>query len=182
MKGVIIYKGRHGATKLYADWLAGDLQMPVFTEPVFSVSWLDSYDLVVAGGSVYAGRWTMQDWLVKHASRLKNKKLVFFIVCGTPPGAIDTLEDIAKQNIPPDLLNTCKVFYLHGRMVKDQLSWSERWLLKIGAWLTKDPVKKKQMTADFDDVKKEYLSGIITVIRYEQAEGDYRGKIAVSSA
>lgn len=168
MKAVILYKSKHGATQQYAQWLADDLQLPVFTEPGFSPSWLDSYDLVIVGGSVYAGRWTMHDWLARHASRFENKKLVFFIVCGTPSHEINTLKAIARQNIPAGLLDKYPVFYLHGRLVKDTLTWSERWLLKIGAWLTKDPVKKREMTADFDDVKREHLDGIIKAVRHEE--------------
>jgi menaquinone-dependent protoporphyrinogen IX oxidase len=172
MKSVILYNGRHGATKQYAQWLGNELQLPVLNESDFSDAWIDLYDTVIIGGSVYAGRWQMHQWLVKHAARLKNKKLFFFIVCGTHPGDITTLKTIAQKNIPADLLNTCPVFYLHGRLVVSQLSWSEKLLLRIGAWLTKDPVKKREMVTDFDDVKKEHLGVMIKAIRYELRNKD----------
>ena len=52
MKGVIVYKGRYGATAQYANWLGNILQLPVLKVDELSDSKLKDYDYVIAGTSV----------------------------------------------------------------------------------------------------------------------------------
>ena len=138
MKGIIIYKGKYGATKQYAEWLGSALHLPVFTQDSLASEDLDSYDLIIAGGSVYMGIWQMHKWLLQHSDLSKNKKLFLFIVCGTAPDDKNALDQIARQNIPPDMLATCPVYFLHGRMLKKHLSWFDSLMLKMSAVLTKE--------------------------------------------
>jgi Flavodoxin len=174
MKGIVIYKGKYGATRQYADWIATACQLPFFTPEDITPQELDKYELVIAGASVYAGRWMMRKWLVKNAALLKNKKLVLFIVCGTPSTDKESLDYMIRMNIPAHMRNTVPVYFLHGRLVVKQLSWGDRTALRLGAALTKDPVKKKEMLQDFDDVKKEHLQPLLQAIRdqeYSHMEG-----------
>jgi hypothetical protein len=45
------------------------------------------------------------------------------------------------------------------------LSGWDRFMLKMGAKLTKDPLEKKEMLTDFDHVKKEKVIPIIEGVR-----------------
>ena len=50
-------------------------------------------------------------------------------------------------------------------MKMKNLSWWDRFLLKMGARLTKDPVEKKKMLTDFNEVKKENIEPLIESVR-----------------
>ena len=95
---------------------------------------------------------------------LKNKKLFLLIVCGTPASEKQKRDEIIETNIPGALLGSCEIFFAPGRIVKNKLSWKDRWLLRIGALFEKDPVKKDAMTHDIDDVKKEHIKDLIKSI------------------
>ena len=65
----------------------------------------------------------------------------------------------------------CQPFYLHGKMIMKDLSWKDRFLLKMGAWLAKDPLESKRMLTDYNSVKKENIGEIITAAKkYSGAE------------
>jgi menaquinone-dependent protoporphyrinogen IX oxidase len=80
MKGIIIYKGKYGATQQYAEWLSKELQLPVRKPENLTASHLSLYDFVVIGSSVYEGGLLMKNWLKKYAEILQNKKVFLFIV------------------------------------------------------------------------------------------------------
>lgn len=171
MNGIVIYKGKYGATRQYAEWIAADLDAQVTVPEKLKTAGLDVYDFVVIGGSVYVGKWQMASWVRKHADLLQNKKLFVFIVCATPPDQYEKLQEIARNNIPPALLKKCTVYYLQGRMILKNLSWTDRFFLKLGARLEKDPVKKKEMVTDFDAVKMENIDALVAEIKSFTRQG-----------
>ena len=165
MKGVIVYKGRYGATEQYANWLGNILQLPVFKVAELSDSKLNEYDYVIAGTSVYVGKMLLAGWINSHQKILAGKKLVLFVVCATTSTEEAQLNDLLRKNINKDLIKTSKVFYLRGRMIKSRLSFIDRIVLHMGAALQKNKLDKERMLADFDDVRQENLTDIVTAVR-----------------
>lgn len=161
MNAIIIYKGRYGATRQYAEWLGEALQIPVTVPNELSAEELLKYELIILGSSVYIGKLELSGWLNQNKKILSGKKILLFIVCATPPDQIEKLKPIERNNIPDKLKTDCTVFFLHGRMFMDKLSWKDRMLLKLGARLVKDPADKKNMLQNFDDVKKIHLQKLI---------------------
>jgi menaquinone-dependent protoporphyrinogen IX oxidase len=171
MKGVIISQGKYGATQQYSNWLAEELQLPQLVPGKVDAAALTATDYVVIGSSVYVGKLVLSNWLKKHADLLQAKKVFLFIVCATPPSEAEKLEVIRQQNVPPELLNQCAVHFLHGRIIKKQLSWKDNFMLRIGAMLQKDPVAKKKMLQDFDGVRKENIIPLVKdIMLYNQEE------------
>jgi menaquinone-dependent protoporphyrinogen IX oxidase len=168
MKGLLIYKGKYGATRQYANWIGEALQWPVVTSDELVAEKLDEADVIVMGSSVYAGRLLLHDWLKQHASQLINKRLLLFIVCATPAEKTDVLNQIAKQNIPPVLRESCHVFFFRGRVVIKDLSWGDKLMLKMASWATKDPVEKQGMLQGFDAVKKENITPLVNGVKAMQ--------------
>ena len=164
MKGIIIYKGKYGATQQYAEWLSEELHLPVLKPENLTASNLPLYDIVIIGSSVYEGNLLMKNWLKKYVEILQSKKVFLFIVCATPPTENEKLQTIAKNNIPA-MLNHCAVYFLHGRMILKQLSWIDRFMMKMGARLQKDPQVKKEMLQDFDAVKKENITALVNAAK-----------------
>ena len=164
MKGAIIYKGKYGATRQYAEWLGEELHIPVLEPEIVTARMLSKYDYIIAGASVYAGRLQNKSWLNRNSQILAGKKLFLFIVCATPSSEKEKLNGIIKANIPDTLVNLADTFFLAGRLIKSKLGWIDRLVLKMGASLEKDPARKKAMLQDFDWVKKENIKNLVNAV------------------
>ena len=165
MKGLVIYKGKYGATKQYAMWIGEELQLPVASADRFHIDELPKYDFFILGSSVYIGKLEIKDWLKKNFNVLQNKKIFFFQVAGSPVEQIEKRQSYNKASLPPSILKKAQFYYLPGRMIMRNLSGWDRFMLKMGAKLTKDPVEKKAMLTDFDHVKKEKVIPIMEGVR-----------------
>ena len=165
MKGLIIYKGRYGGTKQYAMWLGQELQLPVASADRFPVDELPKYDYFILGSSVYIGKLEIRKWLKKNFNALQDKKIFFFQVAGSPADQIEKRESYNIASLSPAILKKIQFYYLPGRMKIKYLSTWDRFMLKMGARLTKDPVEKKRMLTDFDHVKKENTHPLIETVR-----------------
>ena len=165
MKGLVIYKGKYGATKQYAMWIGQELQLPVASADRFPVNELLNYDYFILGSSVYIGKLEIKDWLKKNFYLLQNKMIFFFQVAASPVEQIEKREGYNKASLPPSILKNIEFYYLPGRMIMRNLSGWDRFMLKMGAKLTKDPVEKKAMLTDFDHVKKEKVIPIMEGVR-----------------
>ena len=165
MKGVVIYKGRYGATAQYASWIGNILQVPVYENDELNNARLNEFDYVIAGTSVYVGKLLLANWINSHEKILSSKKLFLFVVCATPSAEVAELNNLIEKNISPGLQKTMKVFFLRGRMIKSKLSVIDRVVLHMGAWLQKDQSEKEKMLTDFDDVRQENLATMLNAIR-----------------
>ena len=161
MKGLIIYKGKYGATAQYANWLGKDLGLPVVQPEDVSPEVLSEYDYVIVGSSVYIGKLQIKDWIRQFEDILAMSKVYFFIVCGTPLDEKEKLTEIVNANIPDLLKKENNIFFLRGRLVKKNLSFMDRFMLKVGAMLQKDKETGQRMLQDFDEVKRENLKPLI---------------------
>jgi len=172
MKGIIIYKGRYGATRQYAGWIAEELGVPVMTFDAVSDQEIASTRFVIICSSVYVGRLLIHDWIKKHAVILQNKKLYLAVVCGTPSSEKARQKKILEDNIDRPILRLCDSFFLPGRLVIGKLSRKDRFILKLGAFFEKDPVKRAAMTHNVDGVKKENIDALVRKVRdYTSGKG-----------
>lgn len=162
MKAVIIYKGKYGATKQYALWLGHELGLPVRHAPIINGDQLEYYDMLIIGTSVYIGKLQVLSWMKRNLPFLKNKRIIVFQVAGTPPGETEKRQSYNKACIPAEIFPNCEFYFLPGRMIKEKLGWRDRFMLKMGALLIKDPQEKKNMLTDYDEVKKEHLTPLIS--------------------
>ena len=161
MKGLVIYKGRYGATKQYAMWIGEKLQLPVASADRFPLSELSKYDYFIIGSSVYIGKLEIKDWIRKNLGVLINKKIFLFQVAATPLDQIEKREIYNKASIPAEILEMSESYYLPGRLKVKYLSFWDRFMLKMGARLAKDPVERQRMLTDFNHVKKEHIDPLI---------------------
>jgi menaquinone-dependent protoporphyrinogen IX oxidase len=164
MKGIIIYKGKYGATRQYADWLGDELYLPITESEDISKTLLTNYDFLVVGSSVYIGKMLIKGWLRKNVAALQGKKIFLFMVSGTPPDKKEILERCIQASVPAEIRNSTEIFFLPGRMIRKNLSWTDNLLMKIGTMFAKGPEAKKEMQMEYDDVKKENLQELTTAI------------------
>ena len=165
MKGLVIYKGKYGATKQYAMWIGQELRLPVASADRFPVDELPNYDYFILGSSVYIGKLEIKDWLKKKFKVLQHKKIFFFQVAASPVEQIEKRESYNKASLPASILEKIRFYYLPGRMIMRNLSAWDRFMLKMGAKLAKNPLEKKTMLTDFDQVKKGNILPVIDAVR-----------------
>jgi menaquinone-dependent protoporphyrinogen IX oxidase len=165
MKGIIIYKGKYSATKQYAEWLAAELNLPFNTSNNINKAHLLNYDFLILGSSVYIGKMLIKDWLKQNVTALVGKKIFLFVVCGTPATKKIKLQSYIQASVPAEIRNVSETYFLPGRFIWKDLSWWDRFMMKIGSLLEKEPETKKQMQNEYDGVKKENLNELIAAIK-----------------
>ena len=164
MKGIIIYKGKYGATQQYAEWLSEKFKFPALPSGDVMKEQVENYDFFILGSSVYIGKLQLANWMKENLEILNGKKIFFFLVSATPPTEKKKLNQYIETGIPPELKNEIEIFFLRGKLEMKKLSWKDRFLLRMGAWLTKDPIAKKKMVTDFNEVKRQSLGPFIEMI------------------
>ena len=112
MSGLVIFKGKYGATSQYAQWVAEELQPPVSPADHVDREVLSKSDFIVIGSSVYIGRMLIGDWLKANEKVLQNKMIYLFVVCGMPPSDKAVQQHFIQENIPPLLINNSYSFFL----------------------------------------------------------------------
>jgi menaquinone-dependent protoporphyrinogen IX oxidase len=165
MKGLVIYKGRYGATKQYAAWIGNELGLPVASADRFPKDQLKEYDYFIIGSSVYIGKLEIKKWLKKNFNMLVNKNNFLFQVAASPVTDKEKRDSYSAAGIPMGMLNKAKIFFLPGRMIMRNLTWFDRFLLRMGARFAKDEAESTRMLTDFNDVKKEHLLPLINAVQ-----------------
>ena len=165
MNAIIIYKGKYGATKQYANWLGQEFKIPVREAGSIRGEQLNYCDALLIGTSVYIGKLQIKNWLKKNLAFIQDKKIFFFQVAGTPPEQVDKRQTYNLEGIPNELMGKCAFYFLPGRLIIEKLSWWDRFMLKMGARLVKDPNERKNMLTNYDQVKKQNLNELILDVK-----------------
>jgi len=165
MKGLIIYKGVYGATKQYAQWIADETNLPEMPSYECSREDIVNSDFLIIGSSVYMGRLSIKEWLKVNFDILSGKKIVLFVVCGTPAQEREKLESHIESSVPGKLREQCAIYFLPGRLNYKKLSWSDKFMLRIGAIFTGNAKEKNKMINGYDLVKKENLNQLIKGVK-----------------
>lgn len=164
MKGLIIYKGKYGATRQYALWLGATLGIPVTPAGAETRQQLTEADYIILGSSIYIGKLQLRKWLQQRGDVIINKRLFLFLVSGTPPSKKEKLLGYLEDNIAEKIRSRCIPFFLPGKLEFNKLSWIDKLLLTIGSKLANDKTEDISME-DYNEVKKEHLEGIINAVR-----------------
>lgn len=164
MKGLIIYKGKYGATRQYALWLGATLGVPVIFAGTETRQQLEEADYIILGSSIYIGKLQLRKWLQQRGGAIVNKRLFLFLVSGTPSSQKEKLQGYLAENIAEPVRSRCIPFFLPGKLEFNKLSWIDRLLLTIGSKLANDKTEDISME-DYNEVKREHLEDIINAVR-----------------
>ncbi|WP_343703693.1 flavodoxin domain-containing protein [Chitinophaga sp.] len=169
MKGIVLYKGKYGATMQYAIWIAAALNTQAVKADLAGETHLAGLDYVIIGTSVYIGKLQIANWLGKHASWLKGKKLVFFIVAGTPPHETEKLRGYYEGGVPVQLRHQASVYFLPGSLRFRKLSLMDKLMLTLGSRMAKRRGENIH-TEDYNNVSREHIQPIVNELRDLQQE------------
>jgi menaquinone-dependent protoporphyrinogen IX oxidase len=169
LNGAVLYYGKHGSTRQYAEWIAEETRLPLI-DLDHSRPDLDFYDYLVLGSAVYIGRLFMHKWLKQNWEALRDKPVLLFSVSGTAKDDPE-FEEIKENSLPGEMWDELTFCPLRGRLNPGQLSWFLRTMLKIAGRMQKNPEARDRMTHGFDFVDREAIRPIVEwVDRVEEAE------------
>ncbi|MBP7557967.1 MAG: hypothetical protein KA821_16945 [Chitinophagaceae bacterium] len=161
MTALIIYDSKYGATRQYAEWLSIALRTPVIKSKEVTPAMIEKADLLLLGTPVYYGKFRLAKWLKKNEHNLLHKKMLFFVVGGTSNAEDRERNKSVKASIPQSLLLQSEIYFLKGRLIHSQLSFTDRLMMKMAGMRLKDPGKRKAMNADLDGVSPEELKPLV---------------------
>jgi menaquinone-dependent protoporphyrinogen IX oxidase len=162
MKAAIFFSGHYGSTEQYANWIGEATGLPVFDVNDQKVK-PEEYDLLILGSSVIIYKLTIRKWVKQNWMGIKNARVILFTVSGAPGGP--KLDSWIEQSLPGELIEKMDHVALRGRMDPRKLSWSVRMILRIGAWVDRDPEARKQEVEGFDRVDKASIEPVLRLVQ-----------------
>lgn len=97
---VVIYKSKTGFTEKYASWIAEELNCEKYPLENANMVDLSSYDVIIFGGGVRAGKIGGIKFLNKTRMSLPNKRLVIFATGATPSDETVVIERVRNLIVP----------------------------------------------------------------------------------
>lgn len=152
MKPIILYYSSTGFTKKYVDWLSQKLNADVYELNTAQSENLDENRPLIIASSLHAGN-------LRHFKKFKDliqdKKFpqMFVLGIGAAPDNL-VVSDNIKNNHHQDLQEDAKYYYLPGGLNYDKMTFFDRWMMKLFAFMMKRKAKK----GEFDQVWAEKLS------------------------
>ena len=152
MKTLIVYGSKHGNTeklsKALKDKLNGHVVIVNIKKDV--VPNLNSFDNIIIGGSIYAGRIQkeIREFCYKNATLLESKKIGLFVCCMSEgEKAISQL----NNSLPSELISMAKVKeHFGGGFTFSKMNFFEKYVIKI--------VSKKEKNAIKININKDILN------------------------
>jgi menaquinone-dependent protoporphyrinogen IX oxidase len=151
-KTTVVYSSISGFTKKYAEWIAADLAAKAIPLKNFDSQAAACNDIIVYGGSLYAGGIRGLKKFKKKVQTLGNKTIVIF-ACGASPDRPDTLEDVLKHNFTEKEKTRYPFFYLRGGFDFKKLDPFNKILMALMKWVLST---KKTRTEDEEGMLAAY--------------------------
>lgn len=129
---LVLYTTKHGATQRYAERIAQPLDALVKEASYAKIGQAKTYDAIVLGCPVYAGKLKGLDFFADNIAALKDKRLVLF-TCGLyDPAQKDVRENLDGQirSALGDAADRVAVFHLRGGIRWGSLGLLEQMMMK----------------------------------------------------
>jgi len=152
MKTLIVYGSKHGCTEKCSKVLEGKINGEVVVVDIKKdiMPDINSFDNIVIGGSIYAGRIqkNITEFCLKNIKLLENKKIGIFVCCMSEgEKAILQLDSC----FPNELISMAIVKeHFGGGFVFSKMNFFEKFIIKM--------VSKKEKNGSKMDVNKDILN------------------------
>ena len=142
MKYIVTYSSKYGSTQKYAGWIGKALSCEVKDIKSVHPGMLKNYDVVIHGGSLYAGGVSGMKKLVKLYPAIRDKNLVLF-TCGladpSSPKNVKHIEEGIAKAVPKEMNDHMKQFHLRGGIDYRRLSPIHRAMM----WMLCNTIRRK---------------------------------------
>lgn len=175
MKTLIIYKSKTGFTKWYAEFIAKDVDGNLMNFKEVTTEIMSGYDVVVYGGGLYAGIINGYKKAKKMFEKSSAKKLILFATGGTPNESTKEIDEIWKNNLSAEELQSIPHFYMQGGICYEKMSFSNRIIMKmmskvLGKKKNKDSAEEEfaqRIKSSYDITAREYAEPLIKYLLEE---------------
>ena len=131
MKTLIIYKSKTEFTKWYAEFIAKEVDCNLMDFKEVTTEIMSGYDVVVYGGGLYAGMINGYKKAKKMFEKSSAKRLILFATGGTPNEARKKIDEVWKNNLSAEELQSIPHFYMQGGICYEKMSFSNRTIMKM---------------------------------------------------
>lgn len=175
---LIIYAGKYGTTKRYAEWIAEKTEADVYPLHQVTARTLRRYDTIVYGGAVYGGKIQGISFVKKHLEELKRRNLILFTVGLTMPGDEAAFRNMLDRNLDAAQQAGIRTYHFLGAIRFKQLDPKEKMMM----WLLKSAILKKasrsQVEADLlecyngelDYANEAYVEDLVKEVLRDEEE------------
>lgn len=153
MKILLIYKSKTGFTKRYTEWICEEINCKL--ENISNMKNIDfnSYDLVIFGSRIHAGR---IDGLNKIKKLDLDKKLIIFVT-GATPKETNSIMEVWNNNLTEEELKIIKHFYIPAGLNYEKMGFLDKIMMKMASKiLEKKNNKTKEDIGMQNSIKKSY--------------------------
>ena len=172
MKIIIVYNGKTGFTKRYADWIAEELECSSLSYKNFSKKVIEENDIIIFGSRVHAGK---IERLKKIKSQFINKsiqKLIIFACGATPVFEKNVIDKIWVNNLSESEIKSIPHFYMQSGLNYEGMGFLDRTIMKTVAKLMSKKQNKTNEEAGFtqavqssyDISSKEYILPLVNCV------------------
>ena len=155
IKSLILFSSRHGTAGECSRLLARELTVESHLSelPLRGESLLEEYELVVVGGSIYAGRMdkNIRSFCRDYRDQLLQKELGLFICCLQE----EMVEKYVEEAFPPELLEHAVRGYFGSRIIFEEMNFFTRIIMKL---ITKE---KKSLSQIREEAISEFAEKLI---------------------
>jgi menaquinone-dependent protoporphyrinogen IX oxidase len=140
-KVAVVYQSKSGSTRKYAEWIAEETGADLIEAKNCASAALDSYETIIYGGGLYAVGINGMRRMRENFEKWKGKRLAVFAV-GASPVRDETVKEVARKNLGPELLESVRFFLLRGAFDYEKCTFVDKLLmgmLKIRLETVKDP-------------------------------------------
>lgn len=153
MKILLIYKSKTGFTKRYAEWICEEINCRL--EDISNIKNINfnSYDLVIYGSRIHAGKIDGIDKIKK--LNLENKLILF--VTGATPKETNSIKEVWKNNLTEEEYKTIKHFYIPAGLNYEKMGFLDKMMMKMASMMLEKKQDKSAEDIDMQNfIKKSY--------------------------
>lgn len=160
MSTIVVYKTKYGATKTYADWIAGELGCEAVDAKNIKIDDLLKYDTIIYGGGLYAEIINGVILITKNMDKLEGKKIIVYSTGITPLKYREYYDKmVIEKNFKPEMLDKIKVYNFLGKMIIDELSLVHKSALKTLKQIMqgkKNPTEMEKLLIELCDTSGDF--------------------------
>lgn len=172
MKTLIMYKSKTGFTEWYAKFIAKEVDGTLMDMKDVTAEKMSGYDVVVYGGGLYAGMINGYKQAKDMCEKSSAKILILFATGGTPNAAAKEVEEIWKNNLSAEELQSIPHFYMQGGICYEKMSFSNRAIMKTMSKIlnkkkNKDSIEEgfaQAINQSYDITSEEYAKPLISCV------------------
>ena len=134
MRILVTYASKYGTTKRYAQWIAEDLACDLRDSREVNAELLQSYDILIHGGGLYAGGLSGIQTIVKNYDAISNKRIILFS-CGLAdpedPENVAHIEAGLEKVLTPEMREKIRQFHLRGGIDYSRLGLTHKAMMAM---------------------------------------------------